>query len=82
MGDVLNLRMARKRAERRRDEAEAAANRVVHGRPKAERKLTAARSDKARRDLDQHRIGEGEINEIAGHQALHRDRRAQDERES
>jgi len=49
MGDVVNLRTARKRV-----------NRLAHGQPKAERALSEAHSDKARRDLDQHRIETGD----------------------
>lgn len=46
-GDVVNLRSYRKRRERAGREAEAAENRVRHGRTKAERRL-----DEARRDAD------------------------------
>jgi hypothetical protein len=61
MGDVVNLRNARKRAKKRDAEARANANRVVHGRPKSETTLTAARRDKAERELDAHRLeGDGE----------------------
>ena len=35
MGDVINLRRFRKRAEKQRDEKRAAANRALHGRTKA-----------------------------------------------
>ena len=60
MGDLVNLRKARKAAERELKERSAAANRLTHGRSKAERKLTAARDAKARHDLDQHRIRTGD----------------------
>ena len=60
MGDVVNLRRARKVAKRRHDEQRAAANRLLHGRSKAERKLGTARDTKARRDLDQHRVETGD----------------------
>ncbi|HEY6995691.1 MAG TPA: DUF4169 family protein [Xanthobacteraceae bacterium] len=60
MGDIVNLRRARKRAERRLAEREAAANRLLHGRSKAERELAAKRDAKARRDLDRHRIETGD----------------------
>jgi regulator of protease activity HflC (stomatin/prohibitin superfamily) len=60
MGDVVNLRTARKRVKRRQAEQEAQANRLAHGQPKAERALSEAHSDKARRDLDQHRIETGD----------------------
>lgn len=56
MGEIVNLRTARKAAARRRDEVRAAENRLAFGRPKAERATQEARSDKARRHLDAHRI--------------------------
>jgi hypothetical protein len=60
MGDVVNLRRARKKAGRRAAEESAAANRLSHGRSKAERKLDTARKEKARRDLERHRIETGD----------------------
>jgi len=60
MGNLVNLRTARKRAKRRQAEQEAASNRLAHGRPKAERTLAQSRNDKARRGLDQHRIETGD----------------------
>jgi hypothetical protein len=60
MGDLINLRTARKQAERRRAERKAASNRLAHGRPKTDRKLERSQSDKAKRDLDAHRIDTGE----------------------
>jgi hypothetical protein len=42
MGDVVNLRRARKERDRREKEAAAQANRVAYGRSKSERKLTDA----------------------------------------
>lgn len=60
MGDILNLRTARKRAARRQADQTAEQKRLVHGRSKSERKLTAAREDRAQHTLDQHRIGNGE----------------------
>jgi hypothetical protein len=59
MGDILNLRAARKRAARRKAEQAAEQNRHAHGRTKSERMLSDAREAKARLALDQHRI-EGE----------------------
>ena len=52
--DIVNLRNARKRAQRRKDEDDAAARRVAHGTPKALRRETEVRRDKAARDLDGH----------------------------
>ena len=60
MGELLNLRIARKRAKRRQAEQSAAANRLTHGRSKSERALTQAKSDKARDSLDRHRIESGD----------------------
>ena len=60
MGDIVNLRRARKKAERLRAERTASANRLLHGRSKAERELEAQRDLKARRDLDRHRIETGD----------------------
>ena len=60
MGDVINLRGTRKRNNRLRDEQRAAANRLLHGRSKAERNLQAARDAKVRRDLEMHRVDRGD----------------------
>jgi F0F1-type ATP synthase membrane subunit b/b' len=60
MGDVVNLRNARKQAERKLGDEQAEANRLLHGRSKAERALVQAKNDKARRDLDRHRIETGD----------------------
>lgn len=60
MADVVNLRTARKRANRRHDDEHAAANRLAHGRPAHLRKLEAAQQEQAGRVLDQHRIDSGD----------------------
>jgi hypothetical protein len=60
MGDLVNLRTARKRAKRHEAEQKAASNRLVHGRSKAERALAQSRSEKAHRSLDQHQIETGD----------------------
>lgn len=60
MGDVVNLRTARKQAKRRQADKEATSNKLAHGRSKAERTLDQSRSDKARQGLDQHRIETGD----------------------
>jgi hypothetical protein len=44
MGEVVNLRRARKERARREKDAEAQENRVAFGRTKAERDLTAAQN--------------------------------------
>ena len=56
MGEIVNLRLERKRAARQRDAAKAAENRFAHGRSKAARTLDKARSEQRDRALDAHRI--------------------------
>ncbi len=60
MAELVNLRTARKRAKRRQDELRADSNRLVHGAPKRQRQLAAARQTKAKRELDLHRIDKGD----------------------
>jgi Domain of unknown function (DUF4169) len=60
MGDVVNLRTARKRAKRRNAEQTAAASRSAHGRTKTERTETRLRNDQGNRSLDRHRIETGD----------------------
>jgi hypothetical protein len=60
MAEIVNLRTARKRATRRQHAERAASNRLAHGTSKAERSLVEARSDKASRQLDLHRIETGD----------------------
>ena len=60
MGDLVNLRNARKQARRRQAEAKAAAHRLAHGRSKAERSLARSLDDKVSKSLDQHRIETGD----------------------
>lgn len=52
MGEVVNLRLARKAAARKGKEAQAAANRAVHGRTRAERAASKAEADRTARVLD------------------------------
>src|SRR5262249_7587216 len=54
MGDIVNLRRARKQAERQLAERTASANRLRHGRSQAERELQTKRDAKARPDPDRH----------------------------
>ena len=55
MGEIVNLRRARKQRDRHaKDEAEQA-NRAAHGRSKAERELTAAQARVESARLDGHR---------------------------
>jgi len=56
MAELINLRTARKRAQRRDDERRAASNRFAHGQQKTQRNLDTAKHEKAKRDLDRHRI--------------------------
>jgi hypothetical protein len=60
MVEIVNLRMARKRALRDKAERRAAEQRVAHGVPKSEREHAAADRDQARQTLDQHRIEPGD----------------------
>lgn len=60
MAEPINLRTARKRAKRLQDDMRANENRLAHGQPKHLRRLDAAHRDKAKRELDQHRIEPGD----------------------
>jgi hypothetical protein len=55
MGDLVNLRRARKDRARREKEETAQANRVAFGRTKAERELTDAQKRLEAAKLDAHR---------------------------
>ncbi len=54
MGEIVNLRRARKTRDRRDAEAKAQENRAAFGRPKAERDLTTARVKLDAAKLDAH----------------------------
>lgn len=56
MGDIVNLRRARKAKARVAAGNEAAANRAIFGTPKPARDLTKARSAKQQRDLEAGRL--------------------------
>jgi hypothetical protein len=56
MGDVVNLKRFKKRAERHQSEQQAEANRTRFGRTKPERMLDEQRASRASDLLDQHRI--------------------------
>jgi hypothetical protein len=56
MAEIINLRIARKRADRERSEKRAAAARISHGMSKADRMLAKAKTEKTRHELDEHRI--------------------------
>lgn len=56
MGELINLGRARKDRARAEAKDKAAANRAAHGRTRSEKALEKTRSEKAARDLDQHRL--------------------------
>jgi hypothetical protein len=60
MVEIVNLRMARKRALRDKAARNAAEQRLAHGVPKSERDHAAADRQRARQTLDQHRIEGGD----------------------
>lgn len=55
MGDIVSLRLHRKRRQRSEREGKAAVNRLDHGRTKAETELAGARAAKAEKDLEGHK---------------------------
>jgi hypothetical protein len=66
MGELVNLRRARKKAAAKEKERTAAQNRLAHGHSKAARSLEAARAQKTQRELDAHRIEGGKSDEVSG----------------
>jgi hypothetical protein len=60
MAEIVNLRRARKARDKAEKEKTAEANRVLHGTPKALRKLSEARKDKAEQRLSSHRLEKDE----------------------
>jgi hypothetical protein len=56
MAEIVNLNRARKARARAEKEKTAQANRVLHGTPKAQRKLSEARRDKAEQHLSGHAL--------------------------
>jgi len=56
MGDLVNLRQARKRREREAAVAASAENRIAFGLTKAQRRRVEAERAKAERGLDSHRL--------------------------
>jgi hypothetical protein len=56
MAEIVNLRRARKAKGRAEKEKAADANRVLHGTPKAVRKLSEAQKNKAEQRLAEHRL--------------------------
>ncbi len=55
-GEIVNLRLARKRQERSAKEEEAARNRLLHGETKAARIHKRLAAEKAARDLDARKL--------------------------
>ena len=60
MAEIINLRRVRRQKARTQAERNAAVRRVEHGQSKAERNLSAAREEKARKDLDGRKRDPGE----------------------
>ncbi|THD42350.1 MAG: DUF4169 family protein [Bradyrhizobium sp.] len=55
MAEIVNLRRARKRRVREREEASAAANRLAHGISKTARRDAEAERERAERSIEGHR---------------------------
>jgi hypothetical protein len=55
MAELINLRLARKRAQRLKDERQAGNNRLVHGEPKALRERRRLEEEKDVRRIEGHR---------------------------
>ena len=60
MGDLVNLKRFKKRAEKEQSARQADANRARFGRTKSERALDEQAKDRAGNLLDQHRIDGGD----------------------
>ncbi|MGH6946324.1 MAG: DUF4169 family protein [Kiloniellales bacterium] len=58
--EIVNLKQAKKAKARAEIERRAAANRVLHGRNKAEREKLDQEAEKRRRLLDGHKLDENE----------------------
>jgi Domain of unknown function (DUF4169) len=58
MGEVLNLRRARKARERAEKARASEANRIAFGRTKTERRASEAQNELERARLDAHRLGD------------------------
>jgi hypothetical protein len=56
MGEIVNLRRARKEKARNAKAAKAADNRILHGTAKPVREVAKARAEKADAALDAHRL--------------------------
>jgi hypothetical protein len=60
MAEIVNLRRVKKAKARAEKSAQADANRARHGVAKPLRELAKARDEKAARDLEKHKLDEGE----------------------
>ncbi|MGO4524382.1 DUF4169 family protein [Microvirga sp. 2MCAF35] len=60
MGEIINLRQARKQKARAEKEVRANENRIAFGRTKAEKNLRQAEQDLAKSRLDQHKRDDDE----------------------
>ena len=60
MGDLVNLKRFKKRAEKEQSARQADANRVKFGRSKSERASEQQRNDRASNLLEQHRLDDGD----------------------
>lgn len=58
--EIINLNRARKAKDRAEKDKTAQANRIAHGTPKALKKLSEARADKAEKGLSGHKLENGE----------------------
>lgn len=56
MGEVINLRMARKRKARQEHDTAAGEARALHGRSKSERHKTKIETERATSSLDAHQL--------------------------
>jgi hypothetical protein len=56
LGEIVNLRRARKQRRRDQNDATAAANRLAHGVGKAAKRETRAERERAERTLEGHRL--------------------------
>lgn len=63
MGEVVNLRLARKRKARADGDAKAAANRALHGRSKSEKAAEKTARLRSEALLDGHRLGRPDDND-------------------
>jgi len=56
MAEIVNLKRVKKARARAEKEAQADANRIKHGTPKALRDLARAQDEKAAREIDAHKL--------------------------